>query len=174
MHRQGFLRLLQAGEIKSRAQPPVEGGGQGLDAIVTIATYPGGEVVDSVPVDAASGGAFAVSLPYGDYSFTAVAVDHFEETQLVTVGGEPQELHFELGGLLISYPIAEDFEAGPNKALMWTTDQNILVRMEMLPPVDMPELRFTMRLADLETGPQDAALFESPGGCVDISDPTQR
>ncbi len=70
--------------------------------------------------------------------------------------------------------VAKDFEAGPNKALMWTTDENILVRMEMSPPDNMPELRFTMRLADLEIGPQDAALFESPGNCIDLPNPGQR
>ena len=88
-------------------------GGQGLDALVTITTSPGGEVVDAIATEAAAGGAFSVALPFGDYVFTAVATGYFEESQSVTASATPQELDFELGGMLISYPVDEDFEAGP-------------------------------------------------------------
>ena len=40
--------------------------------------------------------------------------------------------------------------------------------MQMLSPEGAPEMSFTMRLIDLETGPQDAALFESPGNCISL------
>jgi hypothetical protein len=63
---------------------------------------------------------------------------------------------------------AQDVEVGPNTAYMWTTEENILLKMQMLPPADAPELSFTMRLIDLETEPQDAALFESPGNCISL------
>ncbi len=63
---------------------------------------------------------------------------------------------------------AQDVETGPNTAFMWTTEENILLKMQMMPPADAPELSFTMRLTDLEIGPQDDALFESPGNCISL------
>lgn len=69
---------------------------------------------------------------------------------------------------------AQDSEMGAHKAYMWTTDENILVRMEMEPLVENVELSFTMRLEDLEIGPQDPALFESPGDCVSLEDVPRR
>ena len=63
---------------------------------------------------------------------------------------------------------AQDVEAGPNTAYMWTTEENILLKMQMLPPKDAPELSFTMRLIDLKIEPQDAALFESPSNCISL------
>ena len=86
--------------------------GQGLDALITITTYPGGELVDTVTADGGSGGAYSVALAFETYTFTASAVDHLEESQLVTTGPTPVVLDFELAGVLTSYPIDEDFELG--------------------------------------------------------------
>ena len=65
---------------------------------------------------------------------------------------------------------ADDPEIGPHKAYMWTTPENILVRMEMATVADGSALEFTMRLVDLQLGPQDDALFESPGECVRLEE----
>ncbi|MEZ4386696.1 MAG: M14 family zinc carboxypeptidase [Candidatus Krumholzibacteriia bacterium] len=87
--------------------------GNGLDALVEVRTWPAGELVDSVNADGGNGGAFALSIFYGDYTLTASAPDHFTETQQVTVSATPVDVVFELGGMVTSYPIDEDFEAGP-------------------------------------------------------------
>jgi outer membrane lipoprotein-sorting protein len=65
---------------------------------------------------------------------------------------------------------ADDTEIGPHKAYMWTTAENILVRMEMETVAEGTELKFTMRLVELELGAQDDALFESPGDCVSLEE----
>ena len=85
--------------------------GAGLDAMVEIRTWPAGELVDAVGTDAS--GAFTADLFYGDYTLTASATDHFTESRQVTVGATPVAVEFVLGGMIISYPIDEDFESGP-------------------------------------------------------------
>jgi hypothetical protein len=65
---------------------------------------------------------------------------------------------------------ADDAEIGPHKAYMWSTPENILVRMEMETVAQGTELKFTMRLVELELGDQDDALFESPGDCISMED----
>jgi hypothetical protein len=65
---------------------------------------------------------------------------------------------------------ADDTEIGPHKAYMWTTPENILVRMEMETVAQGTELKFTMRLVELELGDQDDALFESPGDCISMEE----
>jgi hypothetical protein len=65
---------------------------------------------------------------------------------------------------------AQDSELGPHKAYMWTTPENILVRMEMETVADGAALSFTMRLVDLKLGPQDDALFAEPGDCVSVDE----
>ena len=85
----------------------------------------------------------------------------YEEVGKETVGG------YEATKYLVS---AEDPEIGPHQAYMWTTADNILVRMEMDTVAEGTKLSFTMRLKDLTTGPQDDSLFESPGECVDVQE----
>lgn len=86
--------------------------GQGLDATVTITTWPAGAPVETVTTSAASGGAYEVDLFQGDYTFTVSAEGYMTTIEQVTVGNDPVALDFVLGGAVISYPIAEDFEAG--------------------------------------------------------------
>ena len=86
--------------------------GNGLDATIEVRTWPAGDLVDAVTSDGASGGAFAFDIFYGDYTLTAIATDHFTEMQQITVSSTPVEVHFELGGMITSYPVDEDFEAG--------------------------------------------------------------
>ncbi len=86
--------------------------GQGLDATVEVRTWPAGELVETVTSDASEGGAFALEIFQGDYTLTASAPDYFTESQQVTVGEAPVEVTFELGGMVVSTPILEDFEQG--------------------------------------------------------------
>lgn len=87
--------------------------GQGLDAEIAIATWPAGELIETVTVSAAEGGAYAVELFQGDYTFTASADDYMPQNVPVAIGPEPVEVNFALGGAIVSYPVDEDFEAGP-------------------------------------------------------------
>jgi len=84
--------------------------GGGLEATIEVVTLPGGDLVATIPCDAS--GAYASDLYYGDYTLTATAPDHFPESQPVTISGTPAVADFVLGGMVVSYPIDEDFETG--------------------------------------------------------------
>ncbi|HOX25518.1 MAG TPA: M14 family zinc carboxypeptidase [Candidatus Krumholzibacteria bacterium] len=103
------MQPLAEGHVSGTVTDPQ---GQGLDAFIEIRTWPGDELVDSITSDGANGGAFSVDLFYGDYTFTASAVDHFTESQQVTVSAAPAVVEFVLGGMTTSYPVDEDFEIG--------------------------------------------------------------
>lgn len=53
-------------------------------------------------------------------------------------------------------------------ALFWVNEDNIMLRMEVAGGDGSPDERFSMRLEELQTGPQPAALFESPGKCISM------
>ncbi|MBD3220421.1 T9SS type A sorting domain-containing protein, partial [bacterium] len=86
--------------------------GEGLDATVELYSWPQNELVATATADAASGGAYAIEIFYGDYTVTAIAEDHFQESVQVTVGETPVEVNFELGGAITINPIAVGFESG--------------------------------------------------------------
>jgi len=63
------------------------------------------------------------------------------------------------------YQVTDTEDSTTHEAVFWVTEDNILVRMEIEPDDSVSEGSFTMRLTSLEIGPQDDALFESPGSC---------
>jgi hypothetical protein len=63
------------------------------------------------------------------------------------------------------YQVTDTEDSTTHEAVFWVTEDNILVRMEIEPDDAVSEGRFTMRLTNLEIGPQDDALFASPGSC---------
>lgn len=87
-------------------------GGQGLAASVELRTWPANILVQTVLCDAAHGGAYAIDAFYGDYTLTASATDHFTETRQIVISGTPVVADFVLGGMVTSYPVQENFEAG--------------------------------------------------------------
>ncbi len=132
--------------------------GQGLDATVEVRTWPAGELVDSVTSDGSDGGAYDIALFYGDYTLTASAPDHFTESQQVTVSATPAQVDFELGGMITSYPVAEDFETGAGGfAGDWT--------------LGTPGHDSDQCLTDSEGSyPNDADLVTTHGTGVDLTD----
>jgi len=86
--------------------------GNGLAATVTLRTWPAGALVETVQSNAAQGGAFEISAYYGDYTITASAPDHFTESQQIAISSTPTVVTFVLGGMVTSYPVQENFEAG--------------------------------------------------------------
>lgn len=88
--------------------------------------------------------------------------------------GEGQDVDYEelgreeIDGLeTTKYQVdAPDPDGTAHSALLWVTDENILVRMEVEPEEQNSELHFVMRLVDLELGSQPESLFESPGDCM--------
>jgi hypothetical protein len=53
-----------------------------------------------------------------------------------------------------------------HRAMFWVTSENIPLKMQVEPGGEDGDQAVTMTLEDLEIGPVDPALFESPGQCM--------
>ena len=84
----------------------------GLDAQVSFYTEPLNQYVTTVAATAASGGAFAANLVYGDYRVEAVKSGFVTGVQSVTIGATPVVVDFTLGAAEEVVLFSDGFEAG--------------------------------------------------------------
>ncbi|HPF70371.1 MAG TPA: M14 family zinc carboxypeptidase [Candidatus Krumholzibacteria bacterium] len=87
-------------------------GAVGLDASVKFYSLPLDQLYASTTSSAGAGGAYAASLPYGDYRVEASAAGYGTLSQTVTVGASPATADFVLGAIENVTLFACDFEAG--------------------------------------------------------------
>lgn len=81
------------------------------------------------------------------------SAEHYVDQQPEKLGRE------KLGGeMTTKYRLVEETERGPYTILFWVTDDGIPLRIEG----SGEQGKFEMELSDLERGPQDPSLFETP------------
>lgn len=95
------------------------GAGTGLDADIEIRTYPGDVYVTTVQCDAASAGAYTVSLVYGSYNFHVSSLGHTSADRVVVVGSPSVTEDFLLGVVTSAVLFEDDFEGGTSQ---WSGD----------------------------------------------------
>ena len=88
---------------------------------------------------------------------------------------EPGEMEFTLlgeetyDGMPVSkYEVISVDETGENHALFWVTEQNIPVKMEVMPAAGDGQFNMSVRLEELQIGPQPAKLFETDMECMSM------
>jgi len=86
--------------------------GNGLDADIEVRTHPGDAFVTTVQSDAASDGAYTVSLYYGDYRLIATSPGYQSAEGTATAGPVPATLDFTLGTTEVASLFFDDFESG--------------------------------------------------------------
>lgn len=99
-------------------------------------------------VDADMGIAPGDALEAGDVEYEELGqetIDGIETTRYRVVSKDAGETH---------------------RAMFWVTAENIPLKMQVEPGGENGDQAVTMTLKDLEIGPMDPSLFESPGQCI--------
>ena len=87
-------------------------GHRGLNATVAVTAYPAGTAVATTTADSLAGGAYALNLPYGEYTFTVARAGYAPVGRRVTIAAPSRTESFELQPVTEVVLVSETFESG--------------------------------------------------------------